>query len=103
MISARRAREADLDKFFSRGLKAGAIYRWFPAHSRADVAPSTVTKCHVAPVKPTGRANARPMTGSARAGTPPPPCSRLNSIVHPGGPDRKPRISPHVRWDHPTD
>src|SRR5260370_38343464 len=100
MISARRAREADLDKFFSRGLKAGAIYRWFPAHSRGDVAPATVTKCHVAPVKPTGRPNARPMTGSARAGTHQPPCSRLNSIVHPRRAQSTRRIGPHVRGDH---
>jgi hypothetical protein len=40
MISARRAREADLDKAFSRVDRA-AIYRRFQAHSRADVAPST--------------------------------------------------------------
>src|SRR5258705_13738677 len=53
MISARRAREADLDKVLVSGLKAGAIYRWFPAHSRADVAPSTVTKCRV--VRPSQR------------------------------------------------
>jgi GST-like protein len=41
MISARRAREADLDKADIYLVSGGAIYRWFPAHSRADVAPST--------------------------------------------------------------
>src|SRR5205809_8045266 len=37
MISARRAREADLDKASSLGLKAGAIYRRTRAHSRAEI------------------------------------------------------------------
>src|SRR5467141_2921508 len=42
MISARRAREADLDKaLHSGGWSGAAIYRRIPAHSRADVAPST--------------------------------------------------------------
>src|SRR6266478_6490454 len=37
MISARRAREADLDKAFSLGLRAGAIYRRTRAHARAEI------------------------------------------------------------------
>src|SRR5437868_4280805 len=37
MISARRAREADLDKVFSLGLCAGAIYRRTRAHARAEI------------------------------------------------------------------
>src|SRR5258705_535932 len=37
MISARRAREADLDKASFSWLKAGAIYRRMAAHSRAEI------------------------------------------------------------------
>src|ERR1700737_2790492 len=41
MISARRARAADLDKADISELKAAAIYRRTRAHSRAEFAPST--------------------------------------------------------------
>src|SRR5436190_1470781 len=40
MISASRAREADLDKLFSL-LRTSAIYRLTQAHSRAELGPST--------------------------------------------------------------
>src|SRR5256886_11126119 len=51
MISARRAREADLDKALLSSAGAAAIYRRTGAHSSADVVPSTAWECGDAPWK----------------------------------------------------